>query len=82
MKRYSINTNSRDRQLIENPDGDFVDHTDYIKMQDLFLKILHCFGEMEGTWFERSWESYGISKEDAEKINKLYKERYENPKKI
>lgn len=38
----------------------------------LLMKVLDCFGETEGTWFESSWEFYGISKAEAAEINKEY----------
>ena len=36
------------------------------------MKILHCFSEMEGTWFERTWVAFGITEVEAAEINKEY----------
>lgn len=46
--------------------------------KSVLMKVLHCFGENEGVWFEPQWQQFGISKEEAEKVKSDYKEFYAN----
>lgn len=36
------------------------------------FQILKCFENNEGTWFEREWESYGVTPEEAAEIKQEY----------
>jgi len=47
-----------------------------IDWKELLLKILHCFGEQEGTWYSSSWCRYGISDVERLVISKCYEDKY------
>ena len=40
-------------------------------------RILYCFSDHEGTWFEWDWERFGVDYKTATRINERYEELWE-----
>jgi hypothetical protein len=47
------------------PTAEPLDSTDWL---EVLAKILRCFGDMEGTWYQGDWKSYGVTPEQEAMI--------------
>lgn len=45
--------------------------TDEVDWRLLLDKILQCFSDREGTWFESSWQEFGITAQERAAILEL-----------